>query len=280
VTLHARTFVRSRALPLENLATHLKMQNALLMLDPLDFGFAGGHLQGVISLDGRQQPIQAHARIGAHKIRLSELFPSIDLAQSSRGQLNGEFDLRGAGDSVDHMLATADGRIALVVAEGEISKLMEKTGLNLLEILHLKMTGDKTIKLRCAVADFAVKGGVMAVNALIIDTDVSTLIGRGSINLDQERLDLTLTPNTRATSLIALRGPIYSKGTFSQPKVKLDKGRIAMRSAGALVLGLINPLYALLPLVEMGPGRDSECGKLIEATLNPLPKPKSQNVIG
>ena len=86
----------------------------------------------------------------------------------------------------------------------------------------------------------------------------------GSINLRQETLGLTLLPKTRATSPVALRSPIYVKGTFSKPDVSIDKGRIALRSGAAIGLGLLNPLLMLIPLVEPGPGVDSECARLIQ----------------
>ena len=116
VTLRARKILHAKDLPLDNLVAHLKMQNSLLTLDPLDFGIADGHLKAVISLDGRQNPIQAHARIGARKIRLAKLFPTVDLTKSSIGQINGEFDLAGTGNSVGRMLATANGRVGLIIA--------------------------------------------------------------------------------------------------------------------------------------------------------------------
>ena len=281
VTLRAKRILRAKELPLENLVTQVKMQNSLLTLDPLDFGFAGGHLKAVISLDGRQNPIQARARIGARKILLAKLFPTVKLTKTSIGQINGEIDLTGKGNSVGRMLATSDGRVSLVVANGEISKLlMEKIGLHLLEILQLKITGDKTIKLRCGVADFGVKSGVLNANALVLDTEVSTIVGSGSIDLGQEKLDLVLVPKTKYTSPIALRSPIYVKGTFSNPDVDLDKGRIAARGAGALALGLLNPLLALIPLVETGPGIQSECGRLIREAQAPLPTAQGASAPG
>ncbi|MCX7173384.1 MAG: AsmA family protein [Proteobacteria bacterium] len=266
ISLHASTILRAKELPLEDLRAHLKLQNSLLTLNPLDFGVAGGHLKAVVSLDGRHDPIQAHARISARQILLARLFPGVNLAKTSIGQVNGEIDLAGQGNSVGRMLATSNGKIGLIVANGEVSKLlMEKVSLHLLEILQLSMMGDKTVKLRCAVADFGVKGGVMKANALIFDTEVSTITGDGSIDLDREKLDLTFVPKTRNTSPVALRTPIHVGGTFARPEIDLDKGRIAARGVGALALGLLNPLLVLIPLVEMGPGIESECGRLIHA---------------
>ena len=264
VTLHARTFRHAKGLPLENLATHLSLRDSVLTLDPLDFGLAGGQLKAMISLDGRQAPIQAHARIKARKIQIAKLFPTIKLNQNSIGQINGVLELKGQGDSVRSMLASADGKVGLVVARGQISQLMlEKAGIHLWEILQLKVTGDKLVKLRCGVADFDVKQGVMQANALVFDTEVTTLFGTGSIDLGQEKLDLTLRQKTKNTSPLALRSPIHIRGSFARPEVEVDMAQMTARALGAIALGVLNPVLALLPLIDAGPGSDSDCAQLV-----------------
>lgn len=264
VTLKAKTIRHARELPLENLVTHLSLRDSVLTLDPLDFGVAGGQLNAVISLDGRKDPIQARARVRARKLLIAKLFPTIELSKASMGQVNGEFDLAGNGNSVGRMLASSSGKVGLVVAGGEISKLMmERAGLHLWEILQLKVTGDRLIKLRCAVADFGVKNGIMHANALIFDTEVTTIVGTGSINLGQESLDLTLNQNTKNTSPVAFRSPIYVRGSFARPDVAVDKGRVAARALGAIALGIVNPFLALIPLIDAGPGKDSDCRQLL-----------------
>jgi len=264
VDWHARSLRHAKALPLENLVVHLSLRDAVLTLDPLNFGLAGGQLDTRITLDGRSQPNQAHARVRARKVLLSRLFPTVDLNKNSIGQVNGQFDLTGKGHSVGSMLASANGKLGLVVAGGEVSKLMmEKIGLHLWEILSLNVTGDRLVKLRCAVADFDVKQGRMTAGALVFDTQVTTLIGTGTIDLGDETLDLTLIPKTKKTSPLALTSPIYLRGSFAQPTAAVDKGRVALRALGAVGLGLINPLLALIPLIDAGPGEDSDCGQLV-----------------
>lgn len=256
--------IRVDTLPLENLEGHLSLKDSVLTLDPLDFGVAGGHLMAVISLDGRQDPIAAHARLRARKIRIAKLFPDAKLSDSSIGQINGEFDLTGKGNSVGRMLATSNGKLGLIIARGEISRLMmEKVGLHLWEILELNITGDRLIKLRCAVADFDVKNGTMDTQALVFDTEVTTILGTGTVDLAQEKLDLTLNQKTKKTSLLAVRSPIRVRGTFAQPDVSVDRGVVAARTIGALALGMVNPLLALIPLIDLGPGGDSDCQQLV-----------------
>lgn len=263
VSLKAAT-IRADKLPLDNLDTRLSLKDSVLTLDPLDFGVAGGQLKAVITLDGSKQPIEAHAKLRARKIQIAQLFPGADLGATSIGQINGEFDLSGKGNSVGRMLATSNGKLGLIVARGQISRLMmEKAGLHLWEILQLNVTGDKLVKLRCAVGDFDVKDGTLQTQALVFDTEITTILGTGSIDLAQEKLDLTLNQKTKDTSPLAVRSPIHIRGTFAQPEVSVDRRVVAARALGAIALGAVNPLLALIPLIDPGPGGDSDCRQLI-----------------
>jgi AsmA protein len=41
-------------------------------------------------------------------------------------------------------------------------------------------------------------------------------------------------------------------------------GRSAARGAAGLLLGLVNPLLAVIPFIETGPGEDTDCGQLMQ----------------
>ena len=264
VKIQAKRIQRARALPIQNLAVHVNMKNSVLTLSPLKLGIAGGTLAGSITLNGQHDPIHAQVKVHARKMLLNQLFPTIKLTKTSIGQVNGEFDLNGDGNAVGQMLATSNGKVTLIVEGGEISKLMLETiGLHLWEILELKITGDKVIKLNCAVADFNVKQGVMQTQNIVLDTEITTIIGRGEINLAQETLNLDLQPHTKVFSPLALRSPIYIRGKFAKPEVSLDKTKLVLRGTGALLLGALNPFLTIIPLLDTGPGKNSECGRLI-----------------
>ena len=202
-------------------------------------------------------------RIQSARTSLSKLSPAIARNSTKIGRLNGNFDLDGRGDSIGNMLASANGKVIAVLEGGQVSKLlMEKVGLHLWEILTLSLTGDRMVKLRCAVAAFDVTHGKMQATAIVFDTQVTTVYGTGSIDLAQEELDLVLEPRTKDTSPFALRSPIFVRGSFAKPEVEFDKVKIVVRAAGALAIGSVNPLFALVPLVDAGPGKDSDCYRI------------------
>lgn len=266
VSLKASSIRSAEALSLADFSTHLSLRDSVLTLAPLDFGVAGGHLAGILSLDGRASPIAARVQLRARKIELAQLFPDDEVSQSSIGQINGEFDLAGTGNSVRSMLASSNGKVGLVVRRGEISRLMmERAGLHLWEIFELNVAGDQLVELRCAVADFAVTNGAMNAEALVFDTAVTTILGTGSIDLKQEKLALTLNQKTKSTSPLAVRSPILVRGTFAQPDIGVAKGPVAARAFAAVALAMVNPLLALLPLIDAGPGSDSDCRQLVQA---------------
>jgi hypothetical protein len=83
------------------------------------------------------------------------------------------------------------------------------------------------------------------------------------VNLKDETIDVTLRPEPKDKSILVLRAPIRLHGRLGDPDVSVNKGVIAARAGSSLLLGLLHPLAALLPLIETGPGKDSDCTTLL-----------------
>jgi AsmA protein len=147
---------------------------------------------------------------------------------------------------------------------GRISRfMMELVALDLWDAARLKLKGDEPVDIRCALADFAVKNGVMSTNAFVFDTSVVLVEGGGTVNLKNEAMDLKLNPRPKDSSIASLNSPLFVQGTFSEPKVSPDMGKLAAKGIGALVMGIINPVLAVLPLFKEGEKENSNCAALI-----------------
>ena len=264
IRLKAGTIKRPKALPIENLSTRWQLRDKVVTLDPLEFGIAGGKLAGVIKVDGNKDPVRGEINMRVRGLQLAKLFPTVKQAQGSIGDLNGLVELSGTGDSVGKLLASSQGKIGIYMDEGKISRfLMELVALDLWNAARIKLKGDKEIEIRCVIADFGVKGGVAQANAFVFDTTVVNIGGSGTINLKTEEMDMKLKPQPKDGSIGSLRTPLHIKGTFGQPDIGPDMGKLAARGAGTLAMGILNPLLAILPLIEEGKGKDSNCGALI-----------------
>ncbi|MGH8032231.1 MAG: AsmA family protein [Luteimonas sp.] len=261
VTLKARR-INAPSLPIDDMDAHLFLDDGVLRLDPLNFGFAGGDIRSTIRMNAREPTIRTRADITLRGLNLAQLMPGIELAKDAVGRVGGRIKLDTRGNSIAKMLGSADGTIAVGMGRGQVSKLLMKlAGLNLGGALRTKLAGDKSILIRCAYGDFTVKDGVMNARALEFDTTDTVVLGSGDISLRDETLDLTMRPRPKVRSPLSLRAPLYVDGTFKHPNFRPDYTRIGLRGAAAIALGVIAPPAALLATLEFGGGKDSDCAR-------------------
>ena len=253
--------INAPTLPLDDMDAHLKLNDGILELVPLNFGVAGGDIRSTIRMDAREAVIRTRAQVSARRLNLSKLFPDVKLTQDAVGLIGGEIAITGTGNSIAAMLGSANGDIALGMGHGQISNLlMELAGIDIAEALKFLVTKDRKVPIRCAFGDFAVKDGLMQSRALAFDTEDTIIVGKGNISLKDETLGLELRPRPKDRSILALRSPLVVGGTFKDPSFHPDFKRLGLRGAVALALGSIAPPAALLATLELGPGKDSSCG--------------------
>ena len=253
--------INAPKLPLDDMDAHLKLAGGVLQLVPLDFGVADGHIRSTVHMDARRSPIRTRADIAVRGLDLGKLMPESNLVKQAIGKLGGNAALAGKGNSIAAMLGSSDGDVAIGMGRGRISNLvMELAGIDIEESLKFLVEGDRTIPIRCAFGDFSVADGVMTSRALAFDTTDTILVGEGHINLRDETLDLKLRPRPKDRSLLVLRSPLLVTGTFKHPSFRPDLKRVGLRSAIALTLGSIAPPAALLATLELGPGKNADCG--------------------
>src|SRR5256714_6637235 len=268
VRIKAGSIKRPKQLPLEHLAAHIVMRDKVLTLEPFEFGIAGGRIAGTVKMDGQQDPIAGNVALRVKDLELPKFFPTMKEGQLSIGDINGLIELAGRGDSVGELLGTANGKVGVFLDGGKISRfMMELVAMDIWGVARVKLKGDDSVDIRCAIADFGVKDGMMTTNAFVFDTQVVNVEGTGSVNLKSEEMDVTLNPHPKDRSIASLNSPLYIRGTFGAPKYAPDWKRMGVRGAGAVAMGILSPVLAVLPLMQEGKDKDSPCQQLIaEAT--------------
>jgi uncharacterized protein involved in outer membrane biogenesis len=266
---------------LQNLRVGLNLTDAVLRLDPFNVDLADGQIVSRITLDARDPTLKANVDVQARKLRLARLVPPSPRLAPSTGSIGARAVLSGTGNSIADLAGKANGEISAVLSQGQISNLLDAvSGLNGGKIITLLMGGDKPIPIRCGAVAFDVRKGQGTSQVFVVDTDETRIEGSGGFDLAKERLDLTIAPKPKNAGILSLRTPVHVFGTFREPDFALDKAGLALRGGGAVALALINPLAALLPLIETGPGEDTDCARLFasaqpgaKATSNTSKKP-------
>ena len=273
---YSATRIRNlKNLPLTSLSVHVALSGGKLALDGLDLGLAGGRVKGQIGIDANSVPTPVSAQLEASGLQLNQLFPEVALTKSGFGKFTGKVDLNGQGNSAAQILGSANGNMAMLMGRGEISNiLLEFLGLDGGEIVKFFVSGDRTVRLRCAAAAFDVQKGLMTSRTIVLDTSDTVITGSGQISLANETLDLLLQPAPKDRSILSFRSPIKVSGTFAAPTGGPQAGPLALRAGAALALGAINPLLALAATFESGPGEDTNCVQVLAKAGTPLVRPR------
>lgn len=257
--------IRGKNLPLDNIEANVKLNDHILSLTPLNFGFAGGTLGNTITLDGRGKKMQASMTTAARHLKLKQLFPGARSMDASFGELHGDATLKGQGSSIAELLGHANGEVTALVSRGTISHfLMEAAGLNVANMILVKVFGDEQVVLNCVAADAGIRDGLMHIRFFKLETDDTTVDITGDINLRTEKLNLDVRPANKTIRIFTLRSPLYAKGTLKNPDVGVQVGPLATRAGAAIALGVVaTPFAALLPLLNTGTNDANDCKPVV-----------------
>lgn len=201
-----------------SLAGTIRLDHRDLRIENIVAGMAAGSLTGTLRVDSRAATPVLSTDLHFKGATLQQLIGAPD---DVSGPVHGRVRLTGRGDTIRAALAHANGKAALISTSGSIRKMIAY-------VLGQDLSGaigqaigkhDRTVPLRCLIADFHAKDGVLTPMPLIIDTGVSIGEGKGRIVLDGERIDMTLTGRTRGKGILRITDPIRVGGTLTRPAI-------------------------------------------------------------
>lgn len=276
--------VRAPNLPLEAVSLGVKLDKGLLTLDPIAFKFPTGDLRGEASIDARKATPLSRVDFRVRNIKLEQFVSPVAGSRPVHGTLLGRARLTGAGDSVHRAAANSDGAVTLVIPRGQMRQAFaELLGINATKGLFMLLTKDQDpTDIRCALADFEVRNGVLMARNIVFDTGVVIVNGSGTVNLESERMDLVFKGKPKKMRAVRLIAPIIMAGTLRQPKFGIQpEGAIAQAGIGVALGALLSPLAAILPFVDPGLAKDANCQALFaEARRSDSPVTGAQAAAG
>ncbi len=138
-------------------------------------------------------------------------------------------------------------------------------GVNVVPGLFQLLSKDtKTTPLRCAVADFDVRNGVMTARQFVLDTGVVLTGGQGTIDLNSETVNLKVEGHTKKPRLVRIIAPFDVRGHLVKPTMKIETGPVIAQAGAAVGLGaVLSPLAAILPFLAPGGAHDANCSALL-----------------
>ncbi len=231
---------------------------------------------GTLSLDGasatyRGAPLELSLNANAHDetVRLSAQVRDFDL-----GALLEDIGRRpiivapthlavdgvGTGRTVRDVMATFTGQSNVSLGEGSLGQ----GGIDFLaaDLLTAFFAGNEQGRtpLRCMVSRIDFEDGVGRSQALLLDTNLITITGRGRVFLGENRIDFHLSPRPKNPTLLNLAADYNVDGEILSPSISPDTGDLIRGVATSIGgLALTGGTAALLPLLNMGDDVENAC---------------------
>ncbi len=243
--------------PLEPLKGHLVLDSSVLTISDLQARTAQGELTGRLALDGTQKTKALwNADLSVNNVVIENWIKA--LKPEGRppyltGRINGRALVKGEGQSTAAILGSLTGPVQVRLRDGTISHLaVEGAGIDVAQLLGVLIKGDESLAVPCARADIKAFNGMLTPELFVLNTTDSSVWVQGAISLKDERMDLQARVAPKDFSVLTLRTPVLVKGPLNDPKVSIKASALLPRVAGAVALGFLNPVAAIVPLIDPG----------------------------
>jgi uncharacterized protein involved in outer membrane biogenesis len=260
--------VRSKNVPISNIALTLKLKDRVLTLSPLTMTMSRGDVAADVKIDTRRRPAHTTYDIRLASTPMGRLLAGFGVAEAgTTGTIKGRVQLVGDGDTIHDSLSSANGRIAFTMPQGTFwTRNVQLAELDIGTFVQ-KLIQDKLKKpvtINCGAVAFTVRNGVAAADPILIDTEKNVIAGRGGFSFRTEALDLAFRADGKKFSLFSGQSPVGVGGYFSQPSINPISPELLTRAGAGIWLGLVaTPIGAVLAFVDIGDAKAAACGPVL-----------------
>jgi uncharacterized protein involved in outer membrane biogenesis len=246
-------------LDLEDVALTAQLADGRLQLDPAGFTLAGRQVGGSLAVDARGDPARVRLALAADGLDLGTLLEQLAVTSLLEGRGDLRATLAASGPAPHDLARTLAGQVSLLMAGGGLrTAVLDRLtgGAPQAVAALLGRPAADVARLRCLALAVPIADGVARPD-LVLDTELSTVVGAGTVDLGRERLDLTLAPRAKVASL-NLSVPVRIEGPLREPRFGIDE-KDAARRLGTLLGAAIFPREVLGSFADLGEAGGKDC---------------------
>lgn len=213
--------------------TNLRLSSGNLEFNPLSVQIAGNPVTGRIGLNAAQEPATMLLALTGHQMDLNPLLHGAGTLGASLGKSDLDIDLHSRGDSPHAFASNMDGKVIVQTGKGTVPLQAFKlfTG-NLIRALLPGAEAVNDLNLTCGTIRFQAQNGVLKSNGILLESNLTTVVGAGAVDLGQETINLNLKPQPKDGALGKLAPTVRVAGSLAAPAVKIDAVGAAANIAG------------------------------------------------
>lgn len=223
---------------LQNIEAKAVIKDGRLRVAPLQFVSFKGQTLAELDIDSTVKPAHFALRATGTDWLLQEVIRQPD---EQGGKLQGGLTqlkarLSGSGASLKPVLRSLSGDTSFLVSDLRYRSPAAAAALtDFFQLLSGKGSGD--IKVQCALGRFTLADGVATSQALGMNTSGAIVVGEGTIDLAEERMNVVLRPRAKIIGISDLAVPVRFSGSLNHPSIGLDTRGTALK-VGEVALGI------------------------------------------
>ena len=252
------TTLKTPVMVASNVVVPIKLASGDLKIDGMTATVAESSVSSSLDLNASSSTPAMVLKLDASNLNVGKMLKEADVTEMLSGTGDLKVDVNGQGESIAAIMASLGGDASLLMEGGSLdagSLSLLMGGTNAL-VGTMFASGSEAASLNCLAIDYDIKDGIAEQKVFLVDTQFSTLVGEGSIDLGKETIDLLITPKSKGVSL-SVAVPVRVGGTLASPSFTPDEAALALKVGGLLGATLFPPAL-LLSLGDLG-GGDHGC---------------------
>lgn len=152
------------------------------------------------------------------RMNLATFLEDIRVQEVYEGRFDLALEIAGSGTSIREIAASLNGNVAAFVSEARVPQV--STALRTVDVLFELfpwVTRRKDIMVNCAISQVEIEQGRATVKLLYLDGAQLTMVGGGTLDLQNERLNLRFAPRPKKRKFLAHNIDLTMKGSLANP---------------------------------------------------------------
>jgi len=294
--LNADIKIRNKKVLLPNLALNdvmidIFLENGNLAVKPIKFIIGGSPADGQFKLNLKQEIPTLAVVVDIDQLDLAPMLDQLGYQSKLEGKMDVDINLTGSGGSLADQMAGLNGKVTIRMVDGSteskhLEKLEKYLGTDVLRMLNPFKSQDPYMQVNCFFNHIGIKDGLADCN-LLLDTNQTTIIGAGEIDLKTEKFDLGIKPFPKkgtgiddgvklSFSFKELSQPFGLGGTLAEPALVLDASRTALAIGKAGVALALGPVGIAAFFADVSVGKTDPCDLAIKKAEQEIREVKDQ----
>jgi uncharacterized protein involved in outer membrane biogenesis len=214
------------------------------------------------------------------EVQVGPILDELGYERNLEGSLDADLKLSGQGNSVAELMAGLNGHVHLIMGNGRaamkyLTMLNSDLQATLLRLINPFQKQSSYTDFNCSVNRVEIHNGMTRCK-LLLDTQETTIVAAGDIDLKSEQLDIGIKPSPKTgyglkglaqltLGLNELAKPLKLGGTLADPSFSLDPVQAGLTIAKALGgFALFGPFGVITALADVKLGGKDACLKAIQ----------------